>query len=166
MKKYYLILLGILLIGCEKEEITEVAALEAPTEYFNAEIDGKEFTVTDPETIGGMVYLSPNQVRTFDFWGATGTEDDHESITFMICFFEGPGTYYPGNDYNNSYGDYWLSWHLWSTAYPHMEPGEVIVTEQTEDFVEGTFKITGYNDEDDSYVEIQGEFGVLLEESF
>lgn len=161
------------LISCQKEEMPDEHLdpkdlLEAQ-EYFRAEIDGKSFKVIDSEMMGGIIYPSfESQVITLDLYGTLEKErpEDYEGLYFMICFFDGPGTYYTGNDYNASYADYINGdLNLWSNSYPQLDPGKVIVLEQTQDFVKGTFEFKAYNDYEDSYVDVIGEFKVLLEEN-
>lgn len=174
MKKWiYIILFTCVgLTSCEKEnteELVDPEDLLASQEYFRAEIDGKGFEVIDSETVGGTIYPSlETQVITLEIYGILEKEkpEDYEGLFFMICFFDGPGMYYTGNDYNNSYADYINGdLNLWSNSYPQLDPGKVAILEHTEDFVEGTFEFKAYNEYDDSYVDIIGEFKILLEEN-
>lgn len=157
------------LTSCEKEntdELLEAEDLLASQEYFRAEINNKSFEVTDPETMGGTIYPSPNSgIITFDFYGGIEEEDNFEALDFKICFFDGPGTYFTGTTSSVSWADYYQNLDVWYNDYTLEDPGTVIVVNQTENFVEGTFDFNAYNYDDESYVHVVGEFKVLLEES-
>lgn len=148
--------------SCQKEEIAEQAHLQAP-EYFSAKINGVDFLLTDPEEIGGSVYPGPgSKVRTFDFWGEREAKYYHEAIVFKIRFYKGPGTYYTGNNYNISYADYRDAWY---NDYRLEDPAEVIIIKASETFIEGTFAFTAFNYKTSDFVNIEGSFGVALEEN-
>lgn len=171
MKKwiYTLVLSCAALISCDKENPEELLNSEdllASQEYFRAEINGKPFEVTDPATMGGTIYPSPESgVITFDLYGVIEKGDDYEELNFKICFFDGPGTYYTGTTSSVSWADYYLNWEMWFNDYTLEDPGTVIVTAHTEKFIEGTFEFNAYNYEQESYVSVVGEFKVLLEKS-
>lgn len=172
MRKCYLMLVvGILFISCQKEELVETAELEVSyEEYFKAEVDGVAFEIEDPAGIGGTIYPSHTTgIINFDFWGEIYDEtkevDYYTSFSFKVCFYDGPGTYYTGTDKTVSWADYWRDWELWENHYSYgVEPGEVIITKHTDDFVEGTFEYFAYNYDLDSTVYVTGEFGLLLED--
>ena len=158
------------LASCEKEnteELLDSKELLATQEYFRATINDKSFEVTDPETMGGTIYPSPlSGVITLDIYGIIESDNDFEGLFFMLCYFDGPATYYTNNNYNASFADYINGdLNLWSNSYPQLEQGKVIIVEQNENFIEGVFEFNAYSDGDDSYVQIEGEFKVLLEES-
>lgn len=157
-------------VACEKksaeDELLDSENLLASQEYFRAEINGEPFEVTDPETMGGTIYPSPNSgVITFDLYGAIEEEDHFEALDFKICFFEGPGTYYTGTTTSVSWADYYLNWDMWYNDYTLKDPGTVTVSTHSEKFIEGTFEFNAFNYEQESYVHVTGEFKVLLEKS-
>lgn len=172
MKKWiYIILFTCVgLTSCEKESTDELEieseALLASEEYFRAEINDRPFEVIDSETMGGTIYPSPlSGVITFDLYGEIIDGDDYEGLNFKLCFYDGPGTYYTGVTSSVSWADYYHNWDAWFNDYTLEDPGTVIVTKQTEKFIEGNFEFNAFNYEDESYVHVEGEFKVLLEKS-
>lgn len=157
------------LTSCEKEnteELLESEDLLVSQEYFRAKINGKDFEVTDPEKMGGTIYPSPlSGIMTFDLYGWTEEGDDYEELNFKICFYDGPGTYYTGVTTSVSWADYYKNWDFWFNDYRLEDPGQVVVEEQTEIFISGTFQFNAYNYEAESFVNVEGEFKVLLEKS-
>lgn len=167
-----MLVVGLLFISCQTEEMAEdnIAGLEILyEEYFRAEVDGVAYEIEDPEGIGGTIYPSHTTgIINFDFWGEIFTEpvtvDYYTAFSFKVCFYDGPGTYYTGTDKTNSWSDYWDDWEIWENHYSYgLEPGEVVITSHTDDFVEGTFEFNAYNVNLDSTVYVIGEFGLLVE---
>lgn len=188
MKKYYLILvMGIIFISCQKEEIVEVENSEVEIveqeiveletqgqevdyeEYFRAEVDGVVYEMNDPELIKGTVYPSRNSgVINFDFTGGfydpTKEVDFYKEFNFKVCFYDGPGTYYTGTPHTASWAYVWFDYQYWENHYEYgNEPGEVIVTSSTNDYVEGTFEYKAYNEYLETTIHVKGEFGLILE---
>ena len=172
MKTHYLILaVGFFLfISCEKDEIEEVSDLEvAPEEYFIAKVDGVTYEIEDPSGIAGIIYPSHTTgIINFDFWGESLDEskdvDYYTSFSFKVCFYDGPGTYYTGTDKTVSWAMYWSDWELWENHYIYNhDPGTVIITNHTDDFVEGTFEFVAYNENLETNVYVVGKFGLVLE---
>lgn len=171
MKKwFYLIFFTCVgVASCEKENTEEILGSEdllAAQEYFRAQINDSSFEVTDPETMGGTIYPSPKSgIMTFDLYGGIKEGDDYEGMDFKICFYDGPGTYYTGTTSSVSWADYYHNWEAWYNDYRLEDPGVVIVEEQTDKFISGTFEFNAYNYEDESFVHVEGDFKVLLEKS-
>lgn len=172
MKKWIYVFLFMCLpfYSCEEENaddlLQESEELIATEEYFRAEINGRSFEVTDPEAMGGTIYPSPESgIITFDLYGGIEEGESYEGLDFKICFFKGPGTYYTGTTTSVSWADYYHDSGAWYNDYRLEDPGVVTVTEHTEEFVQGTFIFNAYNYEDESYVNVEGEFKVLLEEN-
>ena len=157
------------LTSCEKEkteELLESEDLLASQEYFRAQINDKSFEVTDPETMGGTIYPSPESgVITFDLYGGIEEGDNYEGLDFKICFYDGPGTYYTGTTTSVSWADYYNNWDAWYNDYRLEDPGIVVVEEHTEKFISGIFVFNAYNYEDESFINVEGDFKVLLEKS-
>ncbi|GAB2760638.1 DUF6252 family protein [Salinimicrobium soli] len=157
------------LTSCEKEnteELLESEDLLASQEYFRAKINGKDFEVTDPENMRGFVYPDPrSEIMTFDLIGWREEGDDYEELNFKICFYDGPGIYYTGVTTSVSWADYYKNWDTWFNDPLLEDPGQVVVEEQTENFISGTFQFNAYSYEIESFVYVEGEFKVLLEKS-
>ena len=170
MKRCYLILaVGFLfLTSCENEEVTDNKA-EVISEYFNFEVDGASFSVNDPDHIAGTVYESSDTgVINFDFFGEITSEssqdDIYRGLVFKVCFYDGPGTYYTGTDQTISWAFSWFDDQLWENHYSYgNDPGIVIITKASENFVEGSFEYEGYNPNLETNVLIKGNFGLKLE---
>ncbi len=174
MKGYYLILtVGFLfLTSCQKDDVTDSNIeknAEVIDEYFNFEVDGTSFSVKDPDHIAGTVYPSSNTgVINFDFFGEIISEFSEDNIyrglVFKVCFYDGPGTYYTGTDQTVSWAFSWFDDELWENHYSYgNDPGIVIITSATENFVEGTFEYEGYNSNLETNILIKGNFGLELE---
>lgn len=176
MQKCYLMLVvGILFISCQKEEMVEEKTAELKTdeiiyeEYFRVEIDSVKHEFKDPDLIKGTAYPSRNSgIVNFDF---TGIFDDptkevgfYKEFNFKVCFYDGPGTYYTGTPDTASWAYFFSDYQYWENHYEFgNEPGEVVVTNATDEYVEGTFEYEAYNDYLNSTVYVKGEFGLILE---
>ena len=185
MKKYYIILtVGFFsFFACEKAEIEinnteEVIAPKfeqgvdtgvMPAEYFRVEVDEDFFETESAANIKGTTYPSDHSgVINFDFFMMF--EDPNlevgfsKEFNFKVCFFDGPGTYYTGTPYTASWAYFFSDYHYWENHHEFgHEPGEVIVTKATKNYVEGTFSYEAYNRELDSTAIVKGEFGLVLE---
>lgn len=158
--------------ACQKNELDqELLELETPgpEEFFRAEVDGELFETRKAADIGGTVYPSWNTgVINFDFSGEMFDEskdhDSYKAFVFKICFYDGEGTYYTGTDKTVSWAMYWFDDELWENHYSYgNEPGEVVITNATEEFVEGSFQFEAYNPHLETTVRVEGEFGLRLE---
>lgn len=155
-----------------EEETAKVEVL--PQEYFRADIDGESFEAKDTANIRATVYPSYRTgVITFDFMGEVDQKSEEgefdRGFNFKVCFYDGPGTYYTGTTKTVSWAYYWYSkgiseFELWENHYAYgNEPGEVVVTNATDKFVEGTFEFEAYNEYRETTINVTGEFGIILQ---
>lgn len=173
MKKFNLLLVvGVMMCACQKEEVVEEENSEVEVEiieYFTAEVNGKIIEFTDPYLIKGTVYTSRNTgVINFDFSADFYDEslevDFYKGFLFKVCFYDGPGTYNTGTTETVSWAMYFSDYALWENHYSYgNDPGIVVVTDATEDYVEGTFEFEAYNTHYENSVEVNGEFKLELE---
>lgn len=160
----------IFLISCvpESDEVLLEEANLAVSEYFTAHINGKEFVVTDPELMGGIIFTNPGTgVISLDLYGEKETGDTGEGlegIYFKLYSYDKEKiTYYTGNTQDVSYADYRKGWDLYCNDYTLRDPGEVKILNATEAFVEGEFVFRAYNvDAVEEIIEITGNFGVVI----
>lgn len=126
-------------------------------ELFTATVDGTNFAAdTDPATlIGGTLSTSGGTTVL----AGQGSTNDGKFINFQIIGFNGTGTYVTADDLTNPnmimYGELqgtttasaWNSSGI-AASSGAIQPGEIVVTAQTDTMAEGTFSFEGYNAED------------------
>ncbi len=126
------------------------------TEHYTATVAGASFEAsTDPASlIGGT--LTTNNGMTIA--SAQGSTNNGAFINFSIINYSGPGTYTTGDDLTNS------NMIMYGTASPvaawssngvtflvgGLQPGEIIITSDSDGVLEGTFSFEGYNADDQS----------------
>ena len=185
MKKYYLILtVGFFsFFACHKAEIEinnieevndtkieeAIVTGEMPAEYFRVEVNEDFFETENAANIKGTTYPSEQSgVINFDFMTIFQDPDKevdfYKEFNFKVCFYDGPGTYYTGTPKTVSWAYLFSDYQYWENHYEYgNEPGEVIVTKATDNYVEGTFSYEAFNDHLDSTILVKGEFGLVLE---
>jgi len=138
-------------------------------EHFTAKIDGANFAAsTDPASLIGGTVTTNNGMTVATGQGSTNTGD---FINFSIVNYNGPGTYTTGDDLTNNngimYGQIsplgtWASNGVLSIV--GIQPGEIVITSDSDGVLEGTFSFEGYNgDTQTSKMVTEGSFKVNLD---
>ncbi len=138
-------------------------------EHYTAKIDGADFAAsTDPASLIGGTLTTNNGMTIATAQGSTNTGD---YINFSIVNYNGPGTYITGDDISNMNGimygkisplGVWASNGVLSII--GIQPGEIVITSDTDGVLEGTFSFEGYNGDDQtSKMFTEGSFKVNLD---
>lgn len=162
---FSILLLGVLTINsCSKNDDNGDKPGEN-SEYLTAKVNGSNYT-------GGSEHG--------DFISATissgvlvfqGTNNSGSGINFTIVNYTGEGSYKTGDHIENMNLIQYVEvspMGAWSSngvlTELGLEPGEINVTKQTNNHVEGTFKFVGFNPQDESTKSItEGKFRANLE---
>lgn len=175
------LLLAGLMFACNKEEISEqlnekeasdpVEEIQQTenNEYFNAVVDSADvstdFIAEDPEYIAADYFTNPESgITSLTIYGTT-SESDSKTILFMLCFYDGAGTYHTGTNMTNSYAYYWGGNYIWYCDPGMGDPGTVTISFADKHFVEGSFNINNYSYEpemSEKSIRISGEFGANI----
>jgi hypothetical protein len=151
--------LSLVFTGCSSNDDDGAAAggggAAGGDEFFTATIDGNGFAASTDivSLIGGTVSTS-NGITVAVGQGSTNSGD---FITFSIVGYNGPGTYATGDNLTNpnmiQYGllngttpSVWGS--NLAVATLGLSPGEIVITSDANDVLEGTFSFEGYNGTD------------------
>lgn len=162
---FSILVLSILAISsCSKNDDNEDNPAGG-SEYLTAKVNGANYTGGSEH--GDFITASVNS-GTLSF---QGTNNSGSGINFSIINYSGEGTYATGNELNNMNLIQYIevspmgTWISNGVLVPlGLEPGEIKVTKQTEDYVEGTFKFVGYNSQDETTKTItEGKFKANLE---
>ena len=124
-------------------------------EFFTARVDGASFAASTNivSLIGGTVSTS-NGMTVAAGQGSTNSGD---FINFSIVGYSGPGTYATGDNLTNpnmiQYGELnGTSANVWGSnlavATLGLSPGQIVITSDANDVLEGTFSFEGYNGTD------------------
>lgn len=133
----------------------------------SARIDGVHFQSEPHLTNVIRETLPEDGVESFII---SGTDENQNSI-IMFLFFDGPGTYPIGGDFDfiNSIAyvvkdpDNPNGFTTWETSYDFLEYGQVKVTEFSENRLRGTFHTSVINEDDWTFKDIEsGAFNIKL----
>lgn len=169
LKNTFRILFLTLAIGftsCSSDDDNAGGGGSAGGEHFTAKIDGANFAAsTDPASLIGGTVSTSNGMTIATAQGSTNTGD---FINFSIINYAGPGTYTTGDVLTNSnmimYGKIspigtWASNGVVSIV--GIAPGEIVITSDSDNVLEGTFSFEGYNaDAQSSKMITEGSFKV------
>jgi hypothetical protein len=155
----------------EDESIEDIIPEFEPAEgeeYFYGKIDSLSFQSIDTNKIVGSYRVHPSTgavtLSIYSDFPNGGRWD--EFIVMVICYYKGKGTYYTGNNYDDSWASYWnILDHVWYSDPGMGNPGIVEIRETAGSFVEGIFDIVAYDyEEKRNPVHLRGKFGVYLEQ--
>jgi hypothetical protein len=163
--------LALVLTGCSNNDDDGTPAGGGGDEFFTATIAGVSFAAsTDIASLIGGTVSTSNGMTVAAGQGSTNSGD---FINFSIVGYNGPGTYVTGNNLTNpnmiQYGELnGTSANVWgsnlATAILGLSPGEIIITSDANDVLEGTFSFEGYNGSDmTSKMITAGSFKITLD---
>ncbi|MEP2935920.1 MAG: DUF6252 family protein [Gilvibacter sp.] len=158
--KYSFIFLALLMTACDKDDDATTDpdddTTAAGAEFLTAKIDGVAFEAAqDPAVIVGAQIGSSGSIQVLVFQGGTNAG---ETISISITNYDGPGTYVTGDSVDNASGANYITidplatWQSsFATAFVGgLELGEIVITSDDGEVVEGTFSFEGYNADDES----------------
>ena len=167
--------LSLVFTGCGSSDDDGAAAggggASGGDEFFTATVAGAAFAAsTDMVSLIGGTVSTSNGITIAVGQGSTNSGD---FITFNIVGYTGPGTYATGNTLTNpnmiQYGELnGTTPSVWgsnlATAVLGLSPGEITITSDANDVLEGTFFFEGYNGTDmTSKMVTGGTFKVTLD---
>lgn len=154
------------LVSCEPgsiEEETDTGTIlneaMADGEYIELAVNGEQFSISDPGKIFAEVQTNVDSgVTSLVLAGEIG--ENELVFLLVVCFFDGPGTYITGTRNTMSGTELYMDGQVWLCSRSSRDPGMVLITSADEHFIEGNFKIRGFNSELKNYVVQEGEFRV------
>lgn len=153
----------------------ELPSTDAVSEYFEAHIDKRSFKVEDNTSIHGKY----DYQSAMDKWALRlfAENPEKEVVEIFISDYKGPGTYYSGESSNDNFmyysssgkkdaSNYNSSWWSGKSNTDDLnaldDGGVVVVTTETESFVEGTFHFKGYQSSNSNRTLQEGKFKVAV----
>lgn len=148
--------------SCQPEKIEEIIEQEDLNlemgNYLKALVNNKDFIVQDPQLLKGEIHTNPQTGKvSLTISGTLPGKPD--TVLFTIFDFKGKGTYYTGNDGDDSFGYYWNSRDMWFCDPGMGDPGTVSINYSDNEVVSGSFQMNTYSYENPgSRVRIEGDF--------
>lgn len=153
---FTVVCLTLLFTGCSNNDDDGAAAGSGGgDEFFTATVGGTSFAASTDigSLVGGTVSTSGGMTVA----AGQGSTNSGDFINFSIVGYSGPGTYTTGNTLTNpnmiQYGELnGTTASAWgsnlATAILGLSPGQIVITSDANDVLEGTFSFEGYNGTD------------------
>lgn len=160
----------IFMCSCEAENIDEESftgetLIEdlGPGEYLYLSLNGEKHEIVDSVNLSAQVQTNQDSaVISFVMNGELPPENEL-IFNLVVCFYDGPGIYYTGTGDDLSGSILNLQGYEWFCNRTTRDPGIVMIKKADEEYIEGSFKIRGFNPELKNYVLQKGDFRVKWE---